>query len=557
MIRRIEDMPSLILRLITDVETEVVEYKAAKQNYDFESIGKYFSALSNEANLRSAECGWLLFGISNNRQIVGSAYRKESKVPSVGLRKLKHEIAQHTNNGMTFEEIYEVELVGKRVVAIQIPPCAFAMPTTWHGIPWSRENESLVEMPLFKLEAIYGQSRPDWSRQISYEAREDDLDPGAVKFACDKYIAKYQENQPTVRTLKPEDILKKMGLIIHGHITNAALVLLGRPEASVFLGGIEPCITWTLYASDGSTMAYEHFEPPFIVQVDKVLGKIRNEKYRFFDRRDTLFPTEAHRYSPEVIRELLHNCIAHQDYRISGKINVLEFEDRLVFKNEGGFIPGTIEAALKSGYKPPYYRNPLLSSAMSKTGMIDQNAIGIRNVFDIQRSRLLPLPTYDLGTPQRVAVTLYGTALNENYSRLLAQDKHLDLGTVLVLDMVQKGIPITKEQSRALHKMGLVRGRYPQLTISAEVAAATGTHGEYVRNKGVDNRVFKELVLELLRVRPCSRAEIIVQLDHALPEDMTPMQKSNHVSYLLQSLRKEGKIQNTGTTSSSEWKIAE
>ena len=210
-------------------------------------------------------------------------------------------------------------------------------------------------MPLFKLEAIYGQSRPDWSRQISYEAREDDLDPGAVKFACDKYIAKYQENQPTVRTLKPEDILKKMGLIIHGHITNAALVLLGRPEASVFLGGIEPCITWTLYASDGSTMAYEHFEPPFIVQVDKVLGKIRNEKYRFFDRRDTLFPTEAHRYSPEVIRELLHNCIAHQDYRISGKINVLEFEDRLVFKNEGGFIPGTIEAALKSGpcFPPP------------------------------------------------------------------------------------------------------------------------------------------------------------------------------------------------------------
>ena len=194
---------------------------------------------------------------------------------------------------------------------------------------------------------------------------------------------------------------------------------------------------------------------------------------------------------------------------------------------------------------------------MGKTGMIDQNAIGIRNVFDIQKGRLLPMPTYDLSVPGRVSVTLYGTVLDENYSRLLAQDKHLDLGTVVLLDMVQKGIPITKEQSRALHESGLVRGRYPQLTISAGVAAATGTHGDYVRNKGVDNSVFKELILELLHVRPCSRSEIIAQLDHALPAEMTIKQKSAHVSYLLQSLRKEGKITNVGNTSSAEWRVAE
>lgn len=105
MIRKTSEMPSLLLRIIADVETEVVEYKAAKQNYDFEDIGRYFSALSNEANLRKAECGWLFFGISNDRKIKGTAYRKEPQSPSVGLRRLKHEIAQYTNNGMTFEEI--------------------------------------------------------------------------------------------------------------------------------------------------------------------------------------------------------------------------------------------------------------------------------------------------------------------------------------------------------------------------------------------------------------------------------------------------------------------
>ena len=199
MIRKASEMPSLLLRIIADVETEVVEYKAAKQNYDFEDIGKYFSALSNEANLRNAECGWLFFGISDDRQIKGTAYRKESQMPSVGLRRLKHEIAKHTNNGMTFEEIYEFEVHGKRIIAFQIPAGSFATPTTWHGIPWSRENESLVEMPKFKLDAIYGQSRPDWSRQIAYEANLDDLDPEAVSFACAKFVEKFGGRQPTVQ----------------------------------------------------------------------------------------------------------------------------------------------------------------------------------------------------------------------------------------------------------------------------------------------------------------------------------------------------------------------
>lgn len=38
--------------LIQRKESEVVEFKKAENNFDFDDIGKYFSALSNEANLR-------------------------------------------------------------------------------------------------------------------------------------------------------------------------------------------------------------------------------------------------------------------------------------------------------------------------------------------------------------------------------------------------------------------------------------------------------------------------------------------------------------------------
>lgn len=557
LIRQPSEMPSLIRALLADVETEVVEYKEAKQSFDFEKLGRYFSALSNEANLRNAECGWLLFGVTDKREICGTAYRKEKRRPSIGLRSLKHKITEGLNNGLTFEEIYEFDLDGERVVAFQIPPCEFASPTTWRGIPWSREDSSLKEMPRFKLEAIWGQSRPDWSKGASFEANLDDLDTDAVKFACERYIDKYAAKQPAITSLSEEEMLRKMGFLVHGHVTNAALVLLGRPESAAFLGGAAPRITWTLYSSEGRVEAYEHFDPPFILQVDRVLEKIRNERYRYFDSQLTLFPTLANKYDPEVIRELLHNAIAHQDYRNSGKINVLEYEDRLVFKNEGSFIPGSIEKAIEPGYKPPYYRNRLLADAMVKTEMIDQNAIGIRNVYEIQRGRMLPLPTYDLSEPSRVSVTVYGRVLDEAYTRLLASEPDMDLETVFMLDLVQKGNPITREQAKTLRGRGLVEGRYPKLTLSSRVAGIIGTHEEYVRQKGLDASICKELIVKLLRTRSCTRAEIVSAISHALPEDMSDKQRKKHVSYLLQELRKERRIRPDGARGSTKWVIDE
>ncbi|MDZ7764393.1 MAG: ATP-binding protein [Melioribacteraceae bacterium] len=56
-------------------ETEWFELKEAKTSFHFNDIGKYFSALSNEANLKNKEYGWLVFGVADNGNIVGSNFR--------------------------------------------------------------------------------------------------------------------------------------------------------------------------------------------------------------------------------------------------------------------------------------------------------------------------------------------------------------------------------------------------------------------------------------------------------------------------------------------------
>ena len=57
-------------------ENEVVEFKKAENSFDFDDLGKYFSALSNEANLRGLDFAWLIFGYDEKKhEIVGTSYK--------------------------------------------------------------------------------------------------------------------------------------------------------------------------------------------------------------------------------------------------------------------------------------------------------------------------------------------------------------------------------------------------------------------------------------------------------------------------------------------------
>ena len=130
-------------------ETECIEFKEAKVNYDFDKLGKYFSALSNEANIKHKECGWLIFGVRNDRSVCGSTFRQDP----AKLDGLKQEIADQTDN-LTFDEIYEVEHPEGRVVLFKIPPAVQQVPTAWKGHYYGRNGESLVPLSRGKLQTI-------------------------------------------------------------------------------------------------------------------------------------------------------------------------------------------------------------------------------------------------------------------------------------------------------------------------------------------------------------------------------------------------------------------
>ena len=539
--------------MLKNHENEVVEFKEAKNDKSFNEIGQYFSALSNEANLRGKSEGWLIFGITNAPEIVGTNYRSEGR----SLQSLKKEIMERTNQRTTFQEIYELNIDGKRVILFQIPPAILGIPTTWNDLAYGRVNESLVPLSMQKLDLIRQQIGFDWSKAIVEEASMADLDPEAIRRARELFIqheVQRGKEKAYFEQLTDEQLLNKAGILLSGKVTRTALLLLGDEYAKNYFDGFIPRITWTLYNQDGSVKSYEHFDTPFLLSVDKVFRQIRNVKYRYIAGQQTLFPEEVDQYDAELIKELLHNCIAHQDYTLRGKINVEEFEDYLVFINEGGFIPETIETALEPGYKPPYYRNTFLCNAMVNLYMIDSNAIGIPTMFRIQQEKFFPLPSYDLSVPNRVKVTVYGKILDKNYTLLLNLDRNLNIRTVFLLDKIQKKEAITHDQYLALKKAGLVEGRYPNIYVSYSVAEAVGQKPEYIRNSGLEDEKCKEFILKALQKGPAKKEELMAVVGDLFPAILPPDKKRRKLSNLLRTMKVEDKtIDCIGNTKAAVW----
>ena len=533
-------------------ETEVVEFKKAKNGFGDDELGQYFSALSNEANLKSVPYAWLVCGVDDKtHEVLGSNYKQTR--PS--LDAMKKAIADQTTSRVTFEEIYAFKYDGKRVVMFQIPAAPQGMPIAYQGHFYGRDGESLVALNIQEIETIRNQNRKtDWSREIVQDATIEDLDPEAIKKAREKYIEKHPDKKNDVPTWTDRQFLNNAKLTLKDKITNAAIVLLGKEESGSLLTPSIPCIKWILKDRDGIERDYEIFYCPLILSIDKAASKIRNLKYRYINPiHQSLFPDEVNTYEPYVIREALNNAVAHQDYTISGQITLVEFEDKIVFSNRGSFIPGNIENVLKSDSPEENYRNEFLASAMVNLKMVDTIGSGIKKMYTKQRERLFPLPVFDL-TPDRVTLTITGKIIDINYSNLLARNPQLSLYDIELLNRIQFGKKPSKEVVAYLRGKGLIEGRMPNVYISKGLATVIDKKADYSKHKGLDEKKYISLIEDALKGHgQLSRIEITDILWNVLPSILDDEQKKNKVYNLLKKLKKQGILDNTGKSPKAQW----
>lgn len=548
-----QELQQVLQRLLADWESECVEFKDASDSFSTSDIGKYFSALSNEANLRSLPAAWLAFGVDNkSRRVIGTNYRQDKQ----RLHSLKHQIAQGTDPSTSFRDIHELNTPAGRVVLFEIPAAPRGIPIAWQTHFFARAGSSLTGLSMAKQDEIRTQSlADDWSSIVCKEATLADLDPEAMAKARSIFTTKYLNRIPetTIRRWDDATFLDQAKLTIRGGITRACLLLLGREQVTTLLNPHVAEMSWKL---EGPERGYEHFHPPFLLNTSRLFQRIRNLRLSLLPPGQ-LIPVDIPKYDERIVLEALHNCVAHQDYTRCERILVIERLGELEFQNAGEFFDGTPDDYIRGNRSPRRYRNRFLAEAMVTLRMIDTMGFGIREVmWKGQASRYLPLPDYDLSEPGHVKLRIQGRFMDENYSRALLTHADLPWPDVLALDTVQKGGLPEDDLVQGLRHRGLIEGRKPKLHVAADVAAATDTEAQYIRHRAFDDRYFCDLILEFLnKFGEGRRADFERLLEGKLSDLLSARQKAVKIMHLLQRLRRDGKIEPRGRTRGAVWKI--
>lgn len=542
----------LLNELIAAWESEVVEFKQAGDDYDSDKIGRYFSAMSNEANLRGLDRAWLIFGVNNKtRNVVGSNYREAPE----RLQSTKQQIAASTEPSITFRNIHTLNHSQGRVVLFEIPVAPRGMPIAWKGHYYARAGESLSSLGLDKQDEIRQQTLlQDWTAQVVQKASLSDLDEAAVAKARDSYARKYANrfSIDEVMNWPLTTFLDRARITQSGEITRSALLLLGKAESAWHLSPHPAQLTWSL---EGAERAYEHFAPPFLINTTKLYQRIRNIQLRLLPQ-DVLLPIEVAKYDQKIVLEALHNCIAHQDYTRNARIIVTEKLDRLIFENEGGFFEGAPGDYIEGNKIPRRYRNPFLAQAMAELNMIDTMGYGIHAIHVGQARRYFPMPDYDLNEPHAVKMTIYGSVVDPAYSRMLIQKTDLSLDEILALDRVQKRLPLSDPMIKRLRRNGLIEGRKPNFHVSASVAGATASKADYIRTRAQDDDYYAKLIVDYLsKFGGASRKEIDDLLLDKLSSALSQVQKKNKIGNIISKLRIGGVIHNAGSRAAPEWRL--
>lgn len=531
------------------------EFKNLKNSFcgdEKDDVISYVSAIAN------MEGGHLVIGVQDNSlRIIGTdTYNYNRQKATLRLTERCDNLS---TEGLDVEE-FVTDDTGKKVWVIHIPKHRPKLPVYAHNKAWQRIEDSLVELTQERLNAILEENSPvyDWSAEIVPNATLNDLDTKALEKARNEYKSVHPRLAKEVETWDDMELLCHAGVAIKRKLTRAAILLLGKETSTHLISPAVATITWVLVDEHNEKIDYEHFSTPFILTVNEALSKIRNLNQRILPG-GTLFPDIVKQYDDYSIREVLHNCIAHQDYTMQERITMVEEPDSITFANGGFFLPGSVKNAIEQNGPQKFYRNYVLCQGMVNFNMIDTIGRGIRKVFTEQQKRFFPMPDYQIDQAKKeVVVKIYGKILDEKYYRLLRANQDLSLFDCIALDMVQKHEIIDEETTSRLKKLHLVEGRYPKLFLSEYVAKTADNDElktEYIKNRSFNDSHFKDMIISYLRsFGGATRGELNTLLRSKLSDILTDEQKSRKIGNLLSTLKKNGVIR---LTEGKRWILVE
>jgi ATP-dependent DNA helicase RecG len=447
-------------------ETQRLEFKEAKQQFDLRKAAEYCVALANEGG------GRLVLGIADKppRQVVGSQAFSDTVETT---RRLFEVVGFRV-------EIESVSHPDGRVVVCTAPSRPRGTAYNLQGRYLMRAGDALVPMTEDQLRKIFSEGEPDWLEEPGLL----DLDDQKVVDLLDTqaYFDLLKLPYPTDRAAIIDRLLEARlidrddhgfsirrlgGLLLAKNLADFPDLSRKAPRVVVYNGASKLETKLDQVGSLGYAAGFQRLIRFIMVQLPQ------NEIIKDALREATKLVPE------EVIRELVANALIHQDFSIGGASVMIElFSNRLEISNPGEpIVP--VERFI-DGYQS---RNERLADLMRRFRICEEKGSGIDKV--VQAAEFYQLPAPDLRAGQRrTVVTLFGHQPFEAMTRedrVRACYQHAALKWVMTERMTNQSL---RERFRLAETKAAVASQVISATIDAgyiKLDEAVGTSRKFAR----------------------------------------------------------------------------
>jgi ATP-dependent DNA helicase RecG len=523
------------------------------------------------------------------KKIVGTKFniktakvKSDKKIAKINSADSKESLELHLNRNISpiiNYEFHNLEIDDMRIVILKIPP-ANGKPIYYKGKAFGRVNESktsLSNLPEELIKKIYN-SNTDWSYELAEKNNKkynfEDLEEDAVDKAC-KIIIKNNSHLEKFKN-SPETLLTKAKILREdGEVVNATMLLLGKSEFFSDFGEIKiKFIGWKIGV--GELGGAETFKIPFLLEVEKIYSKIRNDVIKTFPD-GSLLPDNIviEKYNKEACLEAINNCIAHNDYLESKIMAIHQYQnkkmekidavvDYIEFESNGNFYDGKPQDYFDGIKTPKRYRNKFLAEAMKTLKMgVDVSGRGINFIYQKQLDKYFPAPDFTTSCNDSYneifTVRIYGKVIDQKFSEILINHPDFNILKIVLLDKIQKGLgkEVDINDAKKLKEENLIKGHRPQYLLFEKVAEILGKETEYTEKKGFPDDFIIDKIIKHLEY--WDNGQTRIQINNLvwkyLPGILSDQKKTRKINNILTKLSKDNRIKNFGNRKKSNWKL--
>lgn len=531
---RLEQLEALLVA----VEDEHLEFKEAKNRFDFEELVRHCCAIANEGG------GYIVLGVTDRRprRVVGSKAFDDLQRTKLGLlERLRLRI-----------DVWEVAHRDGRVLCFSVPGRPVGVPIQYNGAYWMRGGESLVPMTSDMLRRIFDEGQPDFSAAVCSSATLQDLDPRAIQIFRDRWAI--QTRRSDLLDLTVEQLLVDADLYAPGRgLAYAALILCGTSSAlTEHVGQAELIFE---YRSDRASVSHQQrqaFRGGILLFLDDV-WRLINSRNEVHSLREGTYRREIPTFNEDAVREAILNALCHRDYRLNGSVFVRQSPAHLEIQSPGGF-PVDVDASNVLFRQSP--RNRRLAEALARCGLVERSGQGADRMFKAALEEGKLPPDFRASTSESVVVELHGAVEDEAFiiflQRIAAEKgKRFSVADLVVLDAIHRGVEIPEPVAGRLTDLialgAVERLDRTRLVLSRSFYVIQGRPGEYTRRAGLDRETRKELLLRHIAESAGAGAPF-EELSQVLPQA-----SRNELKVLLRELKDAGRAHVRGTTRSARW----